>query len=45
MLQNDHHECACATSLTFTFTAVVIEEFPQVAVECMVQRKIRLVHL
>jgi len=25
MLQHDNHECACATSLTFTFTAVVFE--------------------
>jgi len=25
MLQHDHHECACKTSLTFAYTAVVFE--------------------
>jgi hypothetical protein len=25
MLQHDHHECACAISLTFTYTGVVFE--------------------
>jgi len=34
MLQHDHHECACATSLTFTNTVLVFEVLLFAAVEC-----------
>jgi len=42
MLQHDDHKCACATSLTFTFSALAFEVLPLKAAECMGQRKTRL---
>jgi len=34
MLQHGHHECACATSLTFTFTTAVFEVLQLKVAEC-----------
>jgi len=43
MLQNDHHEYTCATSLTFKSIAVVFEVLLLRVAECMGQRKIHMV--
>jgi len=44
MLQHVHHGCACTTSLTFIFTAVVFEVLLLIFAECMGQREIRLAY-
>jgi len=37
MLQHDHHECACAKSVTFTYTILVFEVLKFMVAECMAE--------
>jgi len=40
MFQHDHHECAGAISLTFTYTTVVLEVLLLKVAECMGRGKL-----